>query len=114
MKYLFLCSTGQNRSPTAADVAAKIARRKGIFIDIFYGGIDVSRTESTKEVSEHYQGFDRIFVMEQEMIDRLMKDYGVQRSKIRCLNIEDIYGRDDLELVKILKNGLEILVGTNL
>ncbi len=35
MKYLFLCSVGKNRSPTAASVARDIAKERGLDIEVF-------------------------------------------------------------------------------
>ena len=102
---------GQNRSPTAAEVAAKIARKKGIFIDMFYGGIDVLIDKPMQEVAEHYKSFDKIFVMEEEMMDRLIRDYSVDRRKLWCLHIPDEYYRHDSELVKILENSLNVEIG---
>lgn len=106
MEYLFLCSMGENRSPTAAAVASRLAKEKGLDIEMSYGGIDC--VDSAKPgLLEHFNGFDRIFVMEQYMQRKLI-DWGIDRKKVICLYIENIYKRNDYELVRILENSLRV------
>ena len=107
MEYLFLCSMGENRSPTAAAVAANIAREKGLKIRTSYGGIDCVNPE-TPGIVEHFKGFDKIFVMEPYMKRDLIVNYNVDEKKTVCLNIEDDYYRHDPELVRILENLLRV------
>ncbi|MBS3075777.1 hypothetical protein J4429_04945 [Candidatus Pacearchaeota archaeon] len=117
MKYLFLCAVGINRSPTAARIAYVIAKERGLDVQTFYGGIDslLNAHDKTafmqgKDPKAHFEQYDRIFVMEKYMKDGLEKTIGVEPQKIVCLHIPDEYLRDDMELVKILRNNLGIFI----
>jgi predicted protein tyrosine phosphatase len=59
----------------------------------------------TPELLKHFSQFDRFFVMEPYMADKLVS-FGIDKRKVVCLNIEDIYKRHDHELVRILENSL--------
>jgi predicted protein tyrosine phosphatase len=107
-KYLFLCSKGENRSPTAARVARDIARERGLDIEMSYGGVDTGRSSS--ELSEYVLQYDRIFVMEPRMITERLNRTPVDLRKVFCLYIDDAYNRDDLELVRILNQQLRLLM----
>jgi predicted protein tyrosine phosphatase len=102
MEYLFLCSMGENRSPTAAVVALNIAREKGIELKTDSAGID--KLNPTPEKIERFRMYDKIFVMESYMKRDLMVNYRVDEKKIVCMNIEDDYYRHDPQLVRILEN----------
>jgi len=55
-KYLFLCSMGQNRSPTAARVARDIAKERGLDIEMSYGAVDVGELSvETEELRKHLE-----------------------------------------------------------
>ncbi len=57
----------------------------------------------TKEIADLA---DRIFVMEQYMAAEMVEEYGQNAAKIVCLNIADIYERDELRLVSTLEQKL--------
>ena len=110
MKYLFLCSVGKNRSPTAASVARDIAKERGLDIEVFYGGFDnLPKDISDEQLKENFEQYDLLVVME-DVITRGLVRLGVPKKKIRCLEIPDEYQRDDPVLVNILKRSLELYV----
>ena len=57
----------------------------------------------TKELAD---SADLIFVMEEYMARELETQYGQDPAKIVCLDIPDIYLRDDPILIHILKEAL--------
>ena len=117
-EYLFLCSMGQNRSPTAAEVAAKIVEERGFEAEVCYGGIDFvieecqgdKSGEACRKYRERFQQYDMIFVMESYMQRALLKA-GVEKRKIQCLDIPDEYKRNEPLLVEILENSLRARIG---
>ena len=108
MKYLFMCSMGIDRSPTAAAVAEKIGKERGLELITEYDGLDQYKTP-TVELLERFRGFDRIFVMEEPM-QRKLVDWGLERKKVVCLNLSDDYRikkpEDKAKLIGILDNQL--------
>ncbi len=98
---------GINRSPTSARVAEEIAQQRGLDIKMFYGGYDFFETERTSK--EYFDDYNLIFVMEDYMEQGLV-DFGISKSKIRCLYIPDEYNRDDPVLIKILRDNLPLYV----
>ncbi len=102
--YLFVCYANENRSPTAEEVCRKIARRYGLGINAGSAGMSKgSNRPLKKEIADKA---DKIFVMEDEMVATLVNQYGQNPVKILCLNIPDIYGRDDPWLIGILEDKL--------
>jgi len=104
LEYLFICSAGAYRSPTAAEVAMDLARKAGIkrFKSDFFG-IDTIYFNVSKRLNRA----DMIFVMENYMADRLIRHNHISPDKIRVLDIEDMYLKNDPELVRILRQKLE-------
>ena len=101
---LFVCYGNLNRSPTAADVCKKMAEEKKLNVGVASAGIAVyAENPLTKYVADDA---DIIFVMEDYMKKLLEEYYGQPPEKIICLNIPDIYARNDPELVQILKREL--------
>jgi predicted protein tyrosine phosphatase len=49
---------------------------------------------------------DKIFVMEREMLTTMLEQYGQNPAKVVCLDIPDIYERDEPELVWTLEQKL--------
>jgi len=49
---------------------------------------------------------DKIFVMEPHMVREMVEEYGQNPAKIVCLDIPDIYERDEPELVWTLEQKL--------
>jgi len=79
---------------------------------MFYGGIDngIEKEKSREELVEWINQYDKIFVMENRMITERLNHLVVDSKKVFCLYIEDIYIREDLELVRILENNLKLFV----
>jgi predicted protein tyrosine phosphatase len=49
---------------------------------------------------------DKIFVMERAMVMEMVEEYGQNPAKVICLDILDIYERNEPELVKTLEQKL--------
>lgn len=109
MKYLFLCNEGMNRAPTAASVARDIARRKGLDIEMVYGGIN-TYPGTVDELRQHFSGFDKIFVMECHIKLEMIYDYGIDEKKVIFIHVHDEYTRDEPELRGIFQDRLEGLI----
>lgn len=105
--YLFVCSQGEKRSPTAAAVAREIAQEKDLEILATSGGIDVRLMLPKQKMKAHFKQYDLVFAMETYMVYKLEKKCGVPRAKIICLNIEDQYGRHDPRLREELREKLD-------
>ncbi len=107
-KYLFLGSMGQNRSPTVARVAEDIAKRKGLDIEMSYGGVDTGMDRV--QLFEWVNQYDKIFVMEERMITERLNSVVINPRKVFCLYIEDNYSREDAQLVGILEDELKLFI----
>ena len=102
MRFLFVCHANAQRSPTAEEVCRRITREENLGIEASSAGISQdARRPVTKEMAEEA---DRIFVMEDEMATTLVEDYGQSPGKIICLEVPDIYSRNDPWLVAILED----------
>jgi predicted protein tyrosine phosphatase len=111
--YLFVCYANENRSPTAEDVCRKIARANDLHIEASSAGI--SRGADRPFTKEMADKADKIFVMEEDMRITLVQDYEQNAGKIICLDIPDVYNRDDPILIHILEGKLyEFLAGEGL
>lgn len=114
MKYVFICYSAVNRSPTAVSVAREIASAKGL--DIEMGSIPFESLWNIPcaELREIMDKYDKIFVMEDYMVNRLLY-CGVPENKVYCLDIPDKYNvekrESDLEkLTKLLREKLKPLI----
>lgn len=105
-RYLFLCHEGQKRGPTAAIVARKLAAMKGMHIEAAEGGIAWLQSSAIPGLRGR---FDRLVVMEQYMVDRLVS-MGFDSGTITCLDIPDSYEHGSAELVSILERKLAPLI----
>ena len=102
--YLFVCAANRNRSPTAADVFRALATQAGLAIEVSSAGLSpLAERPVTKELADQA---DLIFVMEDYMARELETHYRQDPAKIVCLDIPDMYYRDDPILVHILKEAL--------
>ncbi len=102
--YLFVCAANLNRSPTAADVFRKMAARNGLDVEVSSAGISpFSARPVTRAMADEA---DLIFVMEDYMAWELETKHGQDSAKIVCLDIPDMYERDDPALVRILRREL--------
>jgi predicted protein tyrosine phosphatase len=118
-KYLFLCSMGLNRSPTACFVSDAICRKKNLQIDNYYSSIDnffrfpekIQWVYSNKMmIAYNLNRFEKIFVMEKEMKITLVDRYHISREKIFVMHIPDEYNKGDKDLVSTLENVLGVLI----
>jgi predicted protein tyrosine phosphatase len=102
MHFLFVCHANARRSPTAEEVCNRIAREENLSIEASSAGISPeAQRPLTGEMADRA---DRIFVMEKEMVATLLDDYGQDPGKIVCLDIPDLYERNDPWLVTMLEN----------
>jgi predicted protein tyrosine phosphatase len=104
LHYLFVCAANRNRSPTAEAVFRALAAQAGFDVDVSSAGLSpFSERPVTKELAD---SADLIFVMEDYMAHELESAYGQDPAKIVCLDIPDVYYRDDPILVHLLKEAL--------
>ncbi len=104
LHYLFVCYANADRSPTAEAVCRKIAADNGLEIEASSAG--VSRGANRPVTKEMADLADKIFVMERGMVREMVEEYGQNPAKIICLNILDIYERNEPELVRTLEQKL--------
>ena len=104
LHYLFVCYANADRSPTAEAVCRRIATENGLDIEVSSAGTsDVATRPVTKRMADLA---DKIFVMEPEMATEMVEGYGQNPAKIVCLEIPDMYGRDEPELEGTLEQKL--------
>jgi predicted protein tyrosine phosphatase len=98
MKILFLCSQNKLRSPTAESV---FSEEPGL--EVASAGLD--KGAKTLVSPERIEWADIIFVMEKSQRNKLLKKYKehINRQRVICLDIPDVYRYMDPELVKQLK-----------
>jgi predicted protein tyrosine phosphatase len=102
MHFLFVCHANARRSPTAEEVCNRIAREENLSIEASSAGISRdARRPLTREIADEA---DCIFVMEDEMATILIGDYGQEPGRIVCLDIPDLYERNDPWLVTMLED----------
>ena len=102
--YLFVCAANRNRSPTAESVFRALAAQAGFEVEVSSAGMSpFSERPVTKELAD---SADLIFVMEEYMARELETGCGQDPAKIVCLDIPDIYLRDDPILIHLLKEAL--------
>jgi len=104
LHYLFVCYANVDRSPTAEAVCRKIAADNGLEIEASSAG--VSRGANRPVTKEMADLADKIFVMERGMVMEMVEEYGQNPAKVVCLDILDIYERNEPELVKTLEQKL--------
>lgn len=103
-KYLFVCHANENRSPTAERACKIIAGENNLQIIAASAGVSkASNNPLTRDIADKA---DRIFIMEYEMGAILQEQYKQNPGKIICLDIPDVYLRDDPQLIKILEDKL--------
>jgi len=104
LHYLFVCYANMDRSPTAEAVCRRIASENGLDIQVSSAGTSHGANRPvTKRIADLA---DRIFVMEPHMVREMVVEYGQNPAKIVCLDISDIYERDEPELVWTLEQKL--------
>lgn len=105
-KILFVCSGNVRRSPRAATVFSKLARNKGVEVNVLSAGTQpwawVNReperafrqlgvSSTTQVTPEMLELADKIVVMDEGNASALVDDYGVCRENILVLDIPDKY-----------------------
>jgi predicted protein tyrosine phosphatase len=104
LHYLFVCYANVDRSPTAEAVCQRIAAENGLDIEASSAGTwDGAYRPVTKKMADLA---DKIFVMEPDMVTEMVEGYGQNPAKVVCLNIPDIYERDEPRLVGTLEQKL--------
>jgi predicted protein tyrosine phosphatase len=104
LHYLFVCYGNMERSPTAEAVCQRIAAENSLDIEASSAGTsDRADRPVTKKIADLA---DRIFVMEPDMVAEMVEEYGQNPAKIVCMEIPDIYERDEPELVRTLEQKL--------
>jgi predicted protein tyrosine phosphatase len=115
--YLFVCLANRNRSPTGQDVFQDMLVERGYKVwqvnssdmtadfEVISAGTyaDEKGLEMTEDLGER---MDVIFAMSNSILEDLVKSFNVPRDKIINLDIPDIYSRNELGLIKILKDKL--------
>lgn len=86
-KYLFICSGGQHRAPTAARIAREILSTRNLEFEVKSIGIS---NLSKKELKETVAEYDTIIVMEKWMVNRIRRATG-NRVIPRNMNLADNY-----------------------
>lgn len=101
MNILFVCTAGQQRSPTGAELYANM----GYNTD--YAGIYGMHKRALTEKKLHWA--DRIVVMEEFHSQYIEQNFPeqIQSKKVDVLNIPDVYYRNDPELQKIMQERME-------
>ncbi len=98
MNILFICSRNKLRSPTGEAVFANSS-------DMEVRSAGISNDAQVPVSVEDVEWADVIFVMEQSQKSKLIKKFRgqINRQRIICLGIPDIYKYMDPELVEIFK-----------
>jgi predicted protein tyrosine phosphatase len=101
LHYLFVCHANMDRSPTAETVCARIAIENGLEIEASSAGMsDGANRPVTKQMADLA---DKIFVMEPYMANEMVEEYGQNPVKIVCMDILDVYVRNDPVLIRRLE-----------
>ena len=104
LHYLFVCYANVDRSPTAEVVCRRIAAENNLDIEVSSAGTSDGATRPvTKRMADLA---DKIFVMEPDMVREMVEEYGQNPAKVVCLDIPDIYERDEPRLVGTLEQKL--------
>jgi predicted protein tyrosine phosphatase len=101
LHYLFVCYANVDRSPTAEAVCQRIAAENGLDIEASSAGMaDGAVRPVTKKMADLA---DKIVVMEPEMATEMVEGYGQNPAKVVCLDVLDLYKRNDPWLVAMLE-----------
>ena len=101
LHYLFVCYANVDRSPTAEAVCRSIAAENSLDIEVSSAGTSDGATRPvTKKMADLA---DKIFVMEPYMVSEMVEGYGQNPAKVVCLDVLDIYKRNDPGLVAMLE-----------
>jgi predicted protein tyrosine phosphatase len=101
---LFVCYANVDRSPTAEAVCRRIATENNLNIEASSAGTSHGANRPvTKKMADLA---DKIFVMELDVVMEMVEEYGQNPAKVVCLDIPDIYERDEPELGKTVEQRL--------
>ena len=101
LHYLFVCYANMDRSPTAEAVCERIAAENSLDIEASSAGTSHGANRPvTKKIADLA---DRIFVMQQGMVSEMVDGYGQNPAEVVCLEIPDIYGRNEPVLIRRLE-----------
>lgn len=101
-KLLFLCSFGQQRAPTAA----QLFKEEGF--ETKFAGVFSCTQEKLKEC---LKWADLIFVMEEEHKLELERKFSlVKEKKIVCLHIDNVYQLNDPKLKELIKDKVKEII----
>jgi predicted protein tyrosine phosphatase len=104
LHFLFVCYANAERSPTAEAVCRRVTAENSLDIEASSAGISCG---AHRPVTRKMAGLaDKIFVMEPDMVREMAEGYGQNPAKIVCLDIPDIYERDEPRLVAMLEQKL--------
>jgi predicted protein tyrosine phosphatase len=103
---LFICGKARRRSPTAADL---VARLPGATAD--FGGLSADADERVS--AEQIEAADVVAVMERRHLARLNRQFAAHlaRKRVVCLNVPDRFDYMEPALVALLRPKLERLTG---
>lgn len=108
MNYLFICSANKQRSKTAEDYFASTFPEHA-FLSAGTN-IKICRKEGTTELTEDLlEWADKVYVMEKKHLVQIKKHTGSKHySKIKVLDIPDIYKYYDTDLIAILEEKVSL------
>ncbi|MBA4386662.1 MAG: hypothetical protein C0404_01705 [Verrucomicrobia bacterium] len=108
MKYLFVCSFGKQRSPTAAEIATQMAKERGMPLVADYVGLkQPTHSGDITVLKDRLNAFDRYFVMDHWMKVQLSEKYEIPEEKIVFLDIPDMFQKNDPVLMAVLREKLD-------
>lgn len=102
MNLLFICYSGLNRSPTAAQLY------NGDYVGIY----EIDGRTINKKLSEKLQWADHIFVFEDFMVDIVRER--ISDKPIIFVDIPDLYFTHDPKLIKLLDERVKPLIPIDL
>ena len=119
-RIVFVCAANKYRSPTAEEVAKRLARKAGkkvfgidSFLEFDYeilsAGTDAC-DEGRQFTEELGKRMDIIVSMDHYIWTKLQNEFKVPRHKITGMDIPDQYQRNDPELIKILEEELHYIL----
>lgn len=106
IKVLFICGKARRRSPTAADLAARLAD-----VDADFAGL--SADADVRLGAEQIAQADLVVVMERRQLARLRRQFGerLHGKRVVALNVPDRFDYMEPALVAVLTPQLERLLG---
>lgn len=97
MNVLFICFSATNRSPTAADLFKDKWNTKAFAL---YPYSDY--TKLNPKLEKFLVWADKVYVMKEWMYRKIEENFPKYINKVKNLDIDDIYDKDDPLLINIL------------